>query len=311
MAATKTTRMATPTEKLWPTMKPTSTDSPFKIPSFNPAYPTLNPIDDYNYIPQAHVSPNGIWVASAILDLEIIHISGEVIWKINAAEAYQVFGGSHWRGVQWSPDSRYLYFSRGLTLDGGPIRHFYNGTGFWRLDNLSGKIEEILPDLGESHGGDIARFGLSAYSLSPDGNQLAYIRLEYLPLELIILDLESKQERTLMVEGDYWSVGDLTWSPDGNNIAYVHQDYDWNSPTSEENYSLMVIDLYTGVMKNLMDMGSPGYEIRRWSESNVIELLEVFDSRCKVFYFDLGLGEISSMATATPYPEIEYICPGR
>lgn len=310
---TETPQMATSTRNLLPVGEPTSTQNQFKIPSFNPSYPKLNPIDDYYYPPRGYLSPNGIWVASAVLDLEIIHISGEVIWEMNAAEAYQKFGGMNWRGVQWSPDSRYLYFSRSLALDGGPIRHLYDGTGFWRLDILSGKIEEIIPDFGESHGEGFARFGLSAYSLSPDGNQLAYIRLEYFPLELVILDLDSKQERTLIIEGDhYGSVGDLTWSPDGNNFAYVYQYYKGDSPTPEENYSLMIIDLYTGTQKKLMDMGSPGYVIRRWNEINAIELQEYYDSRCSdVFYFDLDLGEISSMATATPYPDIEYTCPER
>jgi WD40 repeat protein len=308
---TETPQMATLTRKLLPTGESTSTQNPFKIPSFNPSYPTLNPIDDYYYPPRGYLSPNGIWVASAVLDLEIIHISGEIIWEMNAREAYQAFGGMNWRGVQWSPDSRYLYFSRSLALDGGPIRHLYNGTGFWRLDILSGKIEEILPDLGESHEEGIARFGLSVYSLSPNGNQLAYVRLEYFPLELVILDLESKQERKLTIEGDhYGSVGDLTWSPDGNNIAYVYRYYQWDSQIPEENYYLMVIDLYTGTQKKLMDMGSPGYVTRRWNENNAIELLEYYDSRCSdVYYFDLDLGEISSMATPTPYPDIEYTCP--
>ncbi len=59
---------------------------------------------------------------------------------------------------------------------------------------------------------------------SPDGRSLAFVRS---PGNLVILDLATGEERTLVEGWDRWA--DFAWSPDGHWFAYDYQDANYNS----------------------------------------------------------------------------------
>jgi tricorn protease len=67
------------------------------------------------------------------------------------------------------------------------------------------------------------RFNDSAPSPSPDGKMLAFRRTRG---DLIVLDLETKEERTLLSSWDFGL--DWRWSPDSRHIAYAVNDLNFN-----------------------------------------------------------------------------------
>ncbi|NQT35366.1 PD40 domain-containing protein [bacterium] len=79
--------------------------------------------------------------------------------------------------------------------------------------SFSIELEQLTDDPAEDH----------SPRWSPDGEKVAFIRGKG---DLIILDLESKEERTL-IEG--WSMLQHTWSPDGKWIAFAREDDNYNS----------------------------------------------------------------------------------
>lgn len=302
------TRTPKPTETLWPTRTP------------QPTLDLENILFEVNY--SISVSIENMLASSNILisrdhelvvdyggSLRIMNMSGDVFLEIPADFGYQMYDGVIWSSVQWSPDNKYIYFSRVPLLDGGTIRRLYNGTGYWRFDIETSEIIEILPAPGESSSDGFVHFGLSTFSLSPDGAKLAYIRNEEHPLELVILSLNTGKGQRLDLKMDdvYDDAGDLTWSPDGSKIVFVRNDVidrmDWES----EFFSLWVIDLSTGNMEKIMDMGRPGYYIVSWEQGNIIKFEgnSYFDSlpaNCRILKYDISVKDFVGFITATPVP---------
>ncbi|NUM69571.1 MAG: S9 family peptidase [Ignavibacteriaceae bacterium] len=104
-----------------------------------------------------------IAVMDALMDLKSEIITGDFDNWVN--------------DIQWSPDSRYIYFTaeeKGYT----PL---------YRIDVMARKYEKIIADK-----------GVGSFTLSPDGKKIYYTyRLNHLPAEIYSLDIASGKETQL------------------------------------------------------------------------------------------------------------------
>lgn len=93
-----------------------------------------------------------------------------------------------------------------LTPDGKTL--IFGAAGFlWRQNLEGGQAERVSS-------GDVYDDGPS---ISPDGNRLAFIRLEGVATSLVVLDLKTKQTRSVASGGYYSEPG---WSSDGGKLVF-------------------------------------------------------------------------------------------
>jgi eukaryotic-like serine/threonine-protein kinase len=108
----------------------------------------------------------------------------------------------YYYSITFSNDGNYFYFIR--TDPGNPVLRF-----LYRAPLLGGTPQKILRDVD------------SSISLSPDGNQLAYIRFDN-PVagkyQLILHPLNGGEERVLANGPNSQRITDPAWSPDGKTI---------------------------------------------------------------------------------------------
>ena len=134
--------------------------------------------------------------------------------------------------IQWSPDGKFLYYTDEPYGIGGYIL-FWGGPDLKRVDVQSGTITEILPDTG----------CLCPMTVSPDGTTVAYIA-GYGPLELVLHDVATGDERRLSVDAGHLQAGDIVWSPDGKALVYTMAISNFENPESEK-YAIARVDAAT------------------------------------------------------------------
>lgn len=297
-----------PTGTPRPTVSPWPTDNPFIVLPAPTSLPTRAPISEMLYI--GYLSPNGKWVASTVgSDISIYHVGGALVWKVPKLYPFAGYATFAWR--QWSSDSRYLYFSTTPTYCGGSsFEHLHNGDGVWRLDIVSGDITEILAPsyTGEEH-------RLRSVVISPDERLLAYVNTNFDPFELVIVDVDSGQERKRFEVGKgLFSVGDIVWSPDGTKIIYTaivvdEMESDWDYP-KRVSYHLYLIDWRNGSQNFLinigwadLDMSENVMDFRGWVDDRTISF-HVENTCGKVSLFDVNTKEFTGevFPGATPRP---------
>lgn len=165
-------------------------------------------------------SPNGNWTAYFFgYDLETIRLSvtnfdDTVTWNVNQPN----FGSeASFTPYRWSQDGRYLYFNIYVAIDG--YVPFYQGAGLQRLDVLNGTVSEVLSNgyLSDStyH---IYIWNFVTFSLSPDDKLLAYINLLDNGMQLVIRDMKTGNEKSMLFEG-YSSAGSILWSPQQDQLV--------------------------------------------------------------------------------------------
>lgn len=294
-----------PTTSPTPTQVPRPTKNPFTFPFTNPNFATPNPLTRNLEAPTTFPSPNGIWMADAE-GLTVRHISGAIVWEIpNRIAGLELWEGNYFSELQWSPDSRYLFFSRNQGFDGGIA--FDNATGYWRLDILSGEILEIL-----AVDGDSETYEMKSLGLSQDSTTLAYIPTplysdpeERPALELFILDLESGKEVVHQLDYKYHIAGEILWAPNKESLfllaGYRDDIEDWDLNNIYFEYTLL--DVQDGNIEILFEtQGNPRtYWPTNWREENLIEFQY---NNCAAWYFDLTIGDFVAQATPTPYPTV-------
>ncbi|NOZ14062.1 MAG: peptidase S41 [Acidobacteria bacterium] len=116
------------------------------------------------------------------------------------------------KGLAWSPDGKYLYFSsdRGGNYD---IFRVSSEDNLPLYRTLHRKLEKITGNEAEEYGS----------ALSPDGRTLAFIRGNG---SLVLSDPDGKNQRVFL---DQWSTPQFSWSPDSRYIAYSISDNSFNT----------------------------------------------------------------------------------
>lgn len=217
-------------------------------------------IDDFfglNYVGDAVISPDGMWVAYTVRTTDYDKQSSETrIWMrpLKGGEAIPMTAkGSSASRPQWSPDGKYLSFmaSRGEN----------SRTQVWVLDRRGGEAQQLTN----------VEQGINGYEWSPDGSRLLLMirdkdqrDSQKGPFPYVIDRLQFKQDYVgyldrrrvhiyTFVPGDttvtQLTYGDFdhsqaTWSPDGNRIAFVSNRTD--EPDGNFNTDIWIVDANKG-----------------------------------------------------------------
>ena len=134
--------------------------------------------------------------------------------------------------IQWSLDGRFLYYTNEPYGIGGYIL-FSGGPDLQRVDVATGQVTQILPDMG----------CLCAMAVSPDGKTVAYIAGSG-PLEFVLHDIESGEERKTLIDPGHLQAGSVLWSPDGASLIYAMAISDFEHPEAEK-YALVRVEAAT------------------------------------------------------------------
>jgi hypothetical protein len=135
--------------------------------------------------------------------------------------SYQDYHGvpelSYTRLIYWNQDSRFLYFSPMTYLDSANPEPFiitsYNALALFRMDLLTGELQLILPGNWDGRS-DIWFYVLS---ISPTGSRLAYIPGHG---DIIIRDLMSGHEESILLDPMLENEGRFSWSEDGTRLTF-------------------------------------------------------------------------------------------
>lgn len=193
-------------------------------------------------VTQVRVSPDGKRLACCVADPVMTDEKSENIAQIYLAsadggEARQItFGEKASNDPQWSPDGKWIAFTRRASKEDGKNNLF--------LLRADGGEAEPLTDL---------KADVAGFAWSPDSRRLAFLmpdpkteedekrekgrddwrwheeEIKYTRLYVLSIakDAENRREPRLLTKGDYQVSGtfggaDFSWSPDGTQIAFTH-----------------------------------------------------------------------------------------
>jgi hypothetical protein len=164
-------------------------------------------------------SPDGRWQATVSQSEPVAVGDGEQFYASltidDGATSWQPVAG--WRAYglgyvypavyQWSQDSRYLYYTNKIAVDGCAL--FLNATDLHRFDVRTGDNVELLPS---GLIGDLA--------LSPDETSLAYTSFNGQSIVVAVRDIATGNEQSVVVAdtGPGGQSGNIVWSPDGTQL---------------------------------------------------------------------------------------------
>ena len=179
----------------------------------------------------AAISPDGKYVLNVQKDEKGL----ESLWirNIPSDSNTQVLPpakGTHYSGITFSPDGNFIYMLRSDSDS--------NYTILYRAPVLGGTPSPVIRDID------------SNIAFSPDGKRGAFLRAivrssgKY---RILIADLVSGEEKTLVVGALSTTFANLTWSPDGKTIV--------TDQTQGEQRGLFAVDTTTGAIRPLMLSG--------------------------------------------------------
>jgi Tol biopolymer transport system component/DNA-binding winged helix-turn-helix (wHTH) protein len=136
-------------------------------------------------------------------------------------------------GLAISPDEKTLYFARGVRLSGDP-------ESIYRVSIFGGIPQKILSGT-----------ELGWMSISPDGNQISFVRCPQQKEEfcsLYIADAaDGKNERKIVSRSHPFRIGGNRFAPDGKSIAFATG----QSVTSSNEFELKEVELESGAEREL------------------------------------------------------------
>ena len=269
------------------TPSPTVTNTRTPIPT-NTATPTPTATSSIRIVTTS-VSPQGNWIAETLQgyfegseeESSLIHVSSnEQKWIADTpTEGYGLVGILPPVPLSWSNDEKFFFFTYRAGGDG--CFPSGNGAGVFRLNLITGEVEEIPTDSGYW------------YAPSADGLHLAYTFRESNQLQGIrLFDMESSIQQEIQL--DFQSLHEnvtlayVVWSPDNNAllvIAVVDLCF-----TFEPTFSLIHIDLETGKQTTLIDEHEGLHQIVEWPDADRA-LLELIDRR--IMWVNTLTGELT------------------
>lgn len=178
----------------------------------------------------AIISPDGKRMAYSS---EINGKQGLWIRQLETSENIQILANSDdfYFGLAFSHDGESLYFSRGK---GDKVQIIY------RILIFGGIPKEIVSNTE------------GWFSLSPDDNQISFVRCPYQEEDycsLYIADTDGKNERKILTRARPIRIGDNKFSPDGKSIAVALG----QSRSGSQEFSLIEVDVNTGKEREITD----------------------------------------------------------
>jgi eukaryotic-like serine/threonine-protein kinase len=152
----------------------------------------------------AGISPDGKYFVYSLVEMGG---AGDSLWvkHLPTGSTVQIFPPAKlgYEGFGFTSDSNYFYYTTRIN-------------GQYSLNKL--------PVIGGTAKKLIADFGDASCTISPDGRQVAFIRLDNKEgaFHLVVVNEDGTGERVLLSHrGDEWFQGGIDWSPDGKTIAYI------------------------------------------------------------------------------------------
>ena len=277
-----------PTSTLLPTKTPTLTPSAtIEIPTAALPQITFTPIPikdaDYEF-----PSPDGQWIAYAFWEgvpqMTIRNKDGSVEWIITEGY-FPEFPYGH-IPIQWTKDSRYLFYNLNYQVDG--LIAFYEGAGLYQFDVETGVSKEIIA----------ARVGrwdqnFAISSIAPDETFLIYILQEEDTWVLTVYDIanETREKHKLDEAG-----GSFLWAKDQSYVLF--------SSCTVNSYtdiacSIKKFEFATSEISTVMPAVNYLVDIDKWVNNQKI----LWHFRGGDYYtFDLQSGESKLQLNYTPQP---------
>ncbi|MDQ4123870.1 MAG: winged helix-turn-helix domain-containing protein [Acidobacteriota bacterium] len=131
-------------------------------------------------------------------------------------------------GTSFTPDGEYIIYSHQRKGESGHLS---------RVSILGGAPTKIINN---HHGG---------WSFSPDGSQIAFVRLEEAGSAIMIAGADGAGERKITVSQRPRAIIGISWSPDGKSLAYCAGNFHSNA----KDFRVFEINLQDGTEKTLTD----------------------------------------------------------
>lgn len=181
------------------------------------------------------------------------------VWTVVDRAQPAGLGATTPKDVRWSADGTRFYFTHVAAVDG--CAWFVNGSGLYSVDLTTGRVSELLPELG------------LALALSPDEKRVAYVA--YGERGLVVRDLSSQAEQTVGLSGgpDALSITQLVWSPDSEQLA-VTLVAEACTQLEPGRYLTVVVDADTGEARTLLDNDPRLLTIVEWNAPGRVKLMD-------------------------------------
>lgn len=242
------------------------------------------------------ISPNGKWVSISCgytrNQTLIVQNQSGVKWVFDftdfiAPSLDGVMG--RFSPLAWSPDNRFLYFSKAMGYSGGGNQCFPGGGdyGLYRLNLETGTLVTLIASDGQNFPGDKIRFSPTNeyYAVNRDG--------------VTIRNILSGKETKIDVSG----VMEMNWSPDGNFLAFSVASC---GETLVESSSIFVWDSSTSQIQVLHSTKEMLLRPQSWIDNSKLkfegEKWVGLNNEYTIFEYNLKANEMMFSGTATPYP---------
>jgi len=243
------------------------------------------------------VSPNGEYTAYAIFyngseqqTIEIQDRQGNLLWQIPYQGELPHGDPRTTIGIyRWSNDSSQLYFCYYWSPDGGNIFIQNSCLSLQTIDIKTGEIQDVIPD------------GYTAFAISLDGSQIAYLECN----ESCIIHIQNlasgskKAALAISTPKDYVAIGGISWSPNGNGLIFETQANDYiMMQTIYVNTATMKVKV---IKKYAMPLSQDKWAINDgWVDDNTVRFLETGDSDMEVVHLNVTNNETVLIGTPTP-----------
>jgi hypothetical protein len=203
----------------------TLTSAPTPYTTLTPTVTTPPPLISTPHTLDLKVSPNGEYFAFAYFyyptkqqTIEIKNREDKLIWKVPfEAELSPYEPNPTIEIIRWSNDSTQLYFCYYVWPIEGRVT--WLGYELQQIDMKTGNVQHVLPGEGEM-----------SFEISPDSNQIAYIRSQDQPRIIYIRNLSTHLEKkadVIFASKNYAAIGNIQWSP--HSIALFFETEDNNN----------------------------------------------------------------------------------
>lgn len=163
-------------------------------------------------------SPDGQWLVEDMTylaagsqknGLRVVRVDGKSEWKLDFLGILS--GRDAYRPAAWSRDGNFLYIEYSLKNDSGLTYMYCKTNGIKQLDLRSGAVKTLFEFLPMCWN----------FAFSPDALQLAYIPALEQPLQLVVMDVNTGQQRSYTFAGTFSEAGLIQWSPDQKQLLVV------------------------------------------------------------------------------------------
>jgi len=146
----------------------------------------------------------------------------------------------YWKPYLWSDNRRYLYLEAAcLCFIDSPWLIYSSGFGLSRLNLETGQVDIWLKPNDSGYSFDFS-----------EGGELLALSPPDLPGTIIIRDLTSGKDRTLIFKKQY-SILEYRWTPDKSRLVIFTQEY--GSSQSENGFSVFVYSFDSEVLEKLVE----------------------------------------------------------